>query len=76
MENEKYIIQICFKSLQELESFEIKLKQFNEGNNIKPIAKIEQRGSKTKLMHQKVKNYLKDHPNEKYKDVLKKVKNI
>lgn len=87
MENKKYLLQyllqICFNTMEELEECENKLKQFNNNPGQKiiiggdqPINKIDKRGSKTKEMHQKVKKYLESHPDEKYKDVLKKVKKI
>ena len=75
----KFIIEIRFNNFDELETFERQFRTYRESFNtrgdIKPV-KIENRGNKTKLMHQKIKDYLKDNPNEKYKDVLKKVKTI
>lgn len=80
----KFIIELKFNTFDDLESFEKAFRSYKEGLNgsgiNKPVEmiepKIENRGKKTKEMHQKIKEYLKDHPNEKYKEVLKKYKTI
>ena len=69
-----------FSTLQEMEEFE---KQLEPVNNVEePIkdvvveVKKENRGSKTKDLHKKIKEYLELNPNVKYRDALKDYKNI
>ena len=73
--NKKYIVEIRFSSLEELEKFEQEYKKFREHSNSKGAGKslkVDLRGSKTKQLHQRVKEYLKNHPIS-YKEAMKVV---
>ena len=61
---------IKFTSIEELLKFETDYKAFLESKTPK---KIEKRGSKTKDLHKKVKEYLTEHNDLSYKEALKLV---
>ena len=61
---------IKFASSEELVKFEQEYKAFLES---KAPKKIEKRGSKTKDLHKKVKEYLAEHKDLSYKEALKLV---
>ena len=61
---------IKFTSVGELVKFEQEYKEFLESKTPK---KIEKRGSKTKDLHKKVKEYLTEHNDLSYKEALKLV---
>ena len=70
--NNEYWRIFKFNSIDELNNFEESLKTLT-----KPIEKkLENRGSKTKELHVKIKEYLKTHPEMSYRDALKNYKNI
>lgn len=68
--NSKILKVIEFNCLEELQNFENDFKQFQQNKNSK---KEEHRGSKTKFLHQKVKEYLKENNDVSYKMALKMV---
>ena len=61
---------IKFTSVEELVKFETDFKNYLESKTPK---KIEKRGSKTKDLHKKVKEYLTEHKDLSYKEALKLV---
>lgn len=64
-----------FYSIDELNKFELSIKPFLDSQK-QLNEKVEKRGSKTKEFHNKVREYIKNNPDVKYRDALKNYKNI
>ena len=72
-----------FKTADEMYKFEEQFQKFQIENIPKIVPKfvpkpikVENRGSKTKELHKKIKEYIAKNPNVKYRDALKDYKNI
>jgi hypothetical protein len=68
---QEIIIMLKFDSLEEFHEFENKIMNAN----VEPVKKVENRGSKTKLLHAKTKEYHELHEDLTYKECLKIVGN-
>ena len=71
-----------FPSANELNEFEKLFEKYNKQQVVvepdvkQEIKPVENRGSKTKELHKKIKEYIVKNPNIKYRDALKDYKNI
>jgi hypothetical protein len=66
----KFAVTYSFTLKEELDDFESYAKMWNKAVQTVPKP-VEKRGSKTKLLHEKTREYLKEHADVKYKDALK-----
>jgi hypothetical protein len=65
----RFAVTYSFMLKDELDDFESYVKMWNNPN---PTPKpVEKRGSKTKLLHEKTREYLLEHADVKYKIALK-----
>ena len=69
-----------FPSANELNEFEKLFEKYNKQQVVVdipvPSKPVENRGSKTKELHKRIKEYIVKNPNIKYRDALKDYKNI